>query len=268
VLPERSRLTDDTLLTAATCQGILDTGGADLQAIAARYVALFRAAPIPGIGAGTLKALRDLAAGAHWALAGVRGEHAAGSGAAMRAAPLAFVLDPTNDDDRRQLRDFSRITHHSDEAYAGALAVVGAIRKGCASDTLSKLFADVIDLVPDSAVRDRLEAVSSLDLEPQKVASRFGATGHVADAVPLALYIARHSAHQSLERLVLTTLRCGGDTDTIAALAAQIAGAHRGLTQADQQLLQRIDGAAAVIEVFRTFSKAAAWYPATSTRRT
>ena len=52
------------------------------------------------LGSSTLKALRDLAAGAHWELAGARGEYAAGTGAAMRIAPLAFLLEPGSAADR------------------------------------------------------------------------------------------------------------------------------------------------------------------------
>ena len=44
-------------------------------------------------------------------------------GAAMRLAPLAFVLDSDRDDDRRTIRDVCRITHRNDEAYVGGLAI-------------------------------------------------------------------------------------------------------------------------------------------------
>ena len=39
-----------------------------------------------------------------------------------------FVLDPTLEQNRTAIRDVSRITHHSDEAYVGALAVAIAVR--------------------------------------------------------------------------------------------------------------------------------------------
>jgi hypothetical protein len=38
------------------------------------------------------------------------------------------VLDPRSDSARRKIRDVARITHRNDEAYAGAVAVVAAIR--------------------------------------------------------------------------------------------------------------------------------------------
>ena len=98
------------------------------SSVAESFRAWFEVGRLRGLGSSTLKALRDLAAGAHWGLAGARGEYAAGAGAAMRIAPLAFLLDPCSVDDRVVVRDVARITHHSDEAYAGALAVMVAVR--------------------------------------------------------------------------------------------------------------------------------------------
>tara|TARA_R110002072_G_scaffold196569_1_gene353958 strand:+ start:78 stop:344 length:267 start_codon:yes stop_codon:yes gene_type:complete len=46
------------------------------------------------------------------------GERSAGSGAAMRIAPLAFCCDPGDFDERRDLRDVCRITYKHDEAVA------------------------------------------------------------------------------------------------------------------------------------------------------
>ena len=45
----------------------------------------------------------------------------------MRIAPLAFFLDPEDAGDRQLIRDVCRITHHNEEAYVGALAVVTAV---------------------------------------------------------------------------------------------------------------------------------------------
>ena len=129
-VPERGDLSvsDDTQLTLATCEAIADLGRVEPGEVAAAFVRWFRARAITGVGSSTLKALRDLEAGAHWALSGARGERAAGNGAAMRIAPLAFLLDPADPGQRVIVRDVCRITHPSDEAYLGALAVMIALR--------------------------------------------------------------------------------------------------------------------------------------------
>jgi ADP-ribosyl-[dinitrogen reductase] hydrolase len=121
-------ISDDSQLTLAACESIIKAGEVSPEHIAAQFLLWHRARRLTGLGSSTLKALRDLDAGAHWALAGARGEMSAGNGAAMRIAPLAFHLDPANAAHRQTIRDVCRITHHHEEAYVGALAIVAAIR--------------------------------------------------------------------------------------------------------------------------------------------
>ncbi|MEM7356897.1 MAG: ADP-ribosylglycohydrolase family protein, partial [Acidobacteriota bacterium] len=188
-------LSDDTQLSLATCEAIRNRGAVDPEAIAATFLEWFRARRLSGIGASTYQALNSLAAGSHWALAGRKGEKSAGNGAAMRIAPLAFFCDPTSAEDRVLIRDVCRITHHNDEAYVGALAVLLAMREILADGDSSRelLTRRVVRDLPDTRVRDQLLAVSELDpaTEIPEVAERFGSTGWVVHTVPLALFAAQ-----------------------------------------------------------------------------
>jgi ADP-ribosyl-[dinitrogen reductase] hydrolase len=116
-LPARLFVTDDTQLTIATCEAIIATRTVAPEPIARRFACWFRERRITGIGSSTLKALTELNAGVHWAMAGAGGERSAGNGAAMRIAPVAFFLDPDVDAHRRTVRDICRLTHCNDEAY-------------------------------------------------------------------------------------------------------------------------------------------------------
>jgi poly(ADP-ribose) glycohydrolase ARH3 len=164
----------------------------------------------------------------------------------MRAAPLAFFLDPRCEADRRTIRDVSRITHHSDEAYVGSLAIVVAIRHcstlGAVPDAL---LSTVAAELPDTAVRDRILEIAGST--PEQVASKFGASGHVVDAVPLSLQLV--TAHRaSSAQVIRAAISLGGDTDTIAALAAQILGATGVEPPAD--LLARIPATQDALAIF------------------
>src|SRR5579863_3143292 len=64
------RLSDDTQLTLATCEAIVAAGQTAPERIAAEFAALFQQRRLVGLGASTFKALEELAAGSHWALAG------------------------------------------------------------------------------------------------------------------------------------------------------------------------------------------------------
>jgi ADP-ribosylglycohydrolase len=236
-------ISDDTQLTLATCESIIELGRVSPEHIASRFVEWHRARRITGMGSSTLKALRDLDAGAHWALAGARGERSAGNGAAMRIAPLAFHLDPALAQDRQTIRDVCRITHHNEEAYAGALVIAIAIRSlAFGQISPSDLFQTTIKDLPDSRVRDRILALSSLrdDQSVAEVGSEFGASGYVVDSVPLALYAARSIDGSSLDDVLRNTIEAGGDTDTIASMTGQIAGAWMGLTRIQPELIDML----------------------------
>jgi ADP-ribosylglycohydrolase len=231
-------ISDDTQLTLATCESIIEIGCVDPEHVAARLVAWFREGRCTGIGASTLKALRDLDAGAHWALAGARGEYSCGNGAAMRIAPLAFHLDPEDFGDHQVLRDVCRITHHHEEAYVGALSIIAAIRCPSHEDLLSSVHAKL----PDSRVRDRIAEIIDLSetQEVSDVARRFGASGYVVESVPLALFAAQSIAGLSLEEHLRITIEAGGDTDTIASITGQIVGSRIGVSRIPVDLLHRV----------------------------
>ena len=251
-------VSDDTQLTLATCEAIIEAGKISPEHIANRFVQLYRARRITGMGAGTLKALRDLDAGLHWALAGSKGEMSAGNGAAMRIAPLAFHLDPGLVEDRQTIRDVCRITHHNEEAYAGSLAIVAAIRSLTFDDSVSPttLLTNVSQYLPDSRVRDRILALSALkdDRSAADVAKEFGSSGYVVESVPLALYAAQFINRQPLDVLLRGVIEAGGDTDTIASMTGQIAGAWIGASQIPRDVIELLPDSSHIEKVASEFA--------------
>jgi len=239
------RLSDDTQLTLATCEAIASRNGSvDPSVIAERFANWHRARRITGMGSNTLKALTELVAGGHWALVGGKGERAASNGAAMRAAPLAFCLDPNNDVERRTIRDVSRITHRHEEAYAGALAVVVAVRAAARGhwDGSNDLLRLVVESMPDTQTRDRLAAMSEIDEELPllEIARRFGCSGFVAESVPLALCGASRIRSLNFKAVLVELIACGGDTDTNASMAGQVVGALIGRNRLPEEMIARI----------------------------
>lgn len=251
-------ITDDTQLTLATCEAISLSGGVDPETVARKMAAWYRAGRVMRLGSSTLKALRELSQGGHWALCGRRGEMAAGCGPATRAAPLAFWLDPAVADDRQRIRDLARITHHSDEAYAGALAVIGAVRAavygGWRGDP--DLSAFVSPLLPDTRVRDRLAelSASSRTQSLNELAEEYGSSGYVVEAVPLALCAAERMVRDGFGIVLRELVLAGGDTDSIAAIAGQVAGAAVGVDGIPAELMARIPGFAEIDRIAADFT--------------
>lgn len=259
VVPDEQcwKLSDDTQLTLATCEAIISAGRVDPEGIAAKFGEGHRRRRFSGVGASTLKALTELAAGGHWALVGRRGEHAAGNGAAMRIAPLAFLCSPDDEEGRQSIRDVCRITHHHDEAYAGALAVVAAIRAAWSGVwPANPAILDVVGAVlPDTAVRDRLcEVAACRKLSLTEVGRQFGTSGHVVDSVPFAIAAAER-VEQGFDRVLMELVGCGGDTDTIASIAGQIMGATLGIERLPAIWVSRLRGEPGLLATAKRFAE-------------
>jgi len=219
-------VTDDTQLTLATCEAISNTE-VSAEKVAASFLLWFNAGKLTGLGASTLKAMRELRVGGHWALVGRSGEYAAGNGAAMRIAPLAFK-DRVN---RQTLHDVCSITHKNDEAYAGALAIYDAVRKALTGEWTGE--ADLIDKIiedlPDMLVKDRLIELAGMNhLSILEVGQKFRPGAYVVDSVPFAIFAAQKIKRSEVKSIFGDLIRVGGDTDTICSMAGQIMGTLLG----------------------------------------
>ena len=227
--PTSGALTDDTVFTVATARAIADSGLAQPEQIAGYMLRAFQEG-VAGIGSSTLGAMQALAAGQHWALSGISGDRAAGNGAAMRIAPLAFVLDPSDDGARQLILDTARITHRNDEAVTGALALVIGIRLALENhnDGPSSL-ARIAGMLPDTRVRDAIVAASDYGPKSaQAAADELGSSGHVSESVPLSLFLGLSECESAVVRIESAVI-AADDADTVGSMVGQLLGAagHR-----------------------------------------
>lgn len=232
--------TDDTQLTLATLESIVADKGVFPEKIAQRFLEWYQAKRLVGLGSATLQALQGLQIGGHWALVGRSGEFAAGNGAAMRIAPLAFLVDPVWD--RTLIKDVCNITHKNDEAYVGALAVLLAIHFITTDrwQTNEVLWNYLVQELPDTKVRDAIQLASQFpDMSIELFATNFGNSGYVVETVSLALFAASKVKTIGFEAMLQAIIRAGGDTDTIASIAGQLAGAWLGLDGLPENLLAK-----------------------------
>ncbi|MEO8404349.1 MAG: ADP-ribosylglycohydrolase family protein, partial [Chitinophagaceae bacterium] len=231
-------ITDDTQLTLATCEAIAENTIITPEILANKFVQYYKRKKLSGLGASTLKALRELEVGGHWSLVGRTGEYAAGNGAAMRIAPFAFKKAVS----REEIRDFCRITHRNDEAYTGALAVVLAIRAiihNVWTDDMNLLDIIISDL-PDTRTRDRLMEINQLHPNSITEVAKLGTSGYAPDSIPLAIFAASQIKKTSFESILSEVIAAGGDTDTNASLTGQIAGSFLTLEQLPPNLMEKL----------------------------
>ncbi|MCB9261272.1 MAG: ADP-ribosylglycohydrolase family protein [Flavobacteriales bacterium] len=230
------QITDDTQLTLATIEAMIEDEEANPESIAKMFLKFYQQRKISGIGASTLKSLTELNHGIHWSYVGRSGEYAAGNGAAMRIAPIAFKENITDS----KIKNICKITHNNDEAYIGARCVIIAIREILKGHWTGEtnLIDLVIDQIPDTRVRDRLIEIK--DIKSLKEIGQIGNNGYVVNSVPLAIAAANQVKEKGIEKMYLQLIEIGGDTDTNCSIAGQIAGTFIGQKGIPDKLINKL----------------------------
>ena len=233
-------ISDDTQLTLATCEAIYNSIETKPEKVAERLLYWYNHKKLIGLGSSTLKALRELQVGGHWALVGRSGEYAAGNGAAMRIAPLAFKKYIT----KLTLKDICAITHRNDEAYSGALAIYYSVKT--AIDGIWKgdygLMNYIIEKIPDTRVRDRfIKFIPLQKLSISEIGKLYKSSGYVVDSVPLAVFAAQKINEFDYKTIISELIKLGGDTDTVCSMFGQIAGSLYGTKIISDDLMYRFE---------------------------
>lgn len=197
---DRCRFTDDTVLSCAVAEHLLD--GAPLVDL---FRAYFRRYPHAGYGGAFFR----------WAESASREPYYSfGNGSAMRVSPVGFASDALDDAIEHAGRT-AAVTHDHPEGIKGAQAVAAAIvlaRAGRGKD----------------AIRDVLAARFGYDLdEPlESIRPRYAFDVTCQGSVPQAIRAFLESA--DFEGAVRNAVSLGGDSDTQACIAGGIAQAYYG----------------------------------------
>jgi len=120
----------------------------------------------------------------------------------------------------------------------------------------------VVEVLPDTQVRDRLAALTEIGKETPllEIARRFGCSGYVAESVPLALCGASRIRSLDFKTVLIDLIACGGDTDTNASIAGQVAGALIGRARLPEDLIDRTPDRDAVEAVASAFAESLNFY--------
>ena len=225
----RGTYTDDTQMMIALAESLLAHGGVDEDALGRAFLAAYDSRR--GYGSGTRSVLTLLSEGVPVAEAAERaregGGGAPGNGAAMRQAPVAVRYAGDSVSLLDAATRTARVTHaHAvsiDAARTQAAAIAGALRD---EDALAAARA----VAAAEELRRGLAEAARLLVEdrpsPRTVATVLGNGSAAHQSVPTAIFAA--VAHDDFQEAVAFAVRCGGDTDTIAAMTGAIAGARSG----------------------------------------
>ena len=230
---------DDTEHTAFTLQALKQSSG-DIrlfQTLMVKHLRRWFLTLPPGIGLSTLKSCIKLCIGISSKRSGV---FSAGNGPAMRAAIVGAVLNDI-DSIATHIKVSTQITHTDPKAEIGAFAIALAahLAKTEKQITFHHYQQCLVDFYQNKSqdVEEFLTLIEKIgvSLQRQDSTEQFamhlglakGVSGFVYHTVPVALY--GWLKHQGNFKLTLNSIiACGGDTDTVAAIAGGIAGIQVG----------------------------------------
>jgi ADP-ribosylglycohydrolase len=244
--------TDDTKMMLCHARSIVRCGCFDLEDTASEFIAWFESNDWRGIGRATYESICRLISGVSPLDSGMKGDMAAGNGAAMRIAPIG-LLDCR---DSGRLRADSRvavaITHDNPEAIAGceavAYAVALAARGGLDPDSL---IPDTTGFIGPCAVAERLHLAARFleaGMEVEEALARLGTSGYVVETVASAFFCFLRTP-ADFEETVSRAVGGGLDADTTGAIAGALSGAYNGLDAIPDRWREGVEGADEILDL-------------------
>lgn len=239
---------DDTQMSLMVAESLILNHGFNPDDLAERYVDWMVSGRARGYGKTTLLAVQNLRNGKHWSESGVPGSY--GNGTAMRAAPFGVYFRNDIQSLIAIAKIDSAITHASEEAEAGAIAIALASAYAVNGDK-EGLLDELWQLLPDSKVRSTVYSLDSLVdspyITPEQALRVIGTKGDVRQTVPAALYC--FLKFDNYHDAVLASIKAGGDTDTTAAIVGALFGAKLGVQGINQELVKAVEESDRLIEL-------------------
>lgn len=207
---EKCRFTDDTVLTAAVCQALMESNTVDPNELARnvrlRLQEFGRLYPYAGYGASFMEWIDSI--GLPY--------NSYGNGAGMRVAPVAWVASTV--EEVFQLSDVvTGVTHNHPEGLKGARAIALAVFLARQGNSKEKIRQNI------------QRRFYSLDFTIDEIKDVYIPSVTCQGTVPQAIEAFLEA--DDFESAIRSAVSLGGDTDTLASMTGAIAEAYYGVPQ-------------------------------------
>lgn len=227
------RWTDDTQMSVDVAESLVQKGVVDPDDLALRFAAGYRWSR--GYGPGAARLLKRIARGADWRQANrsVYPDGSFGNGGAMRAPVVGLFYADRIDELAGAARLSAGVTHAHPLGMEGAVLVATAT-------ALAARGTRPLDVLRGAASQCKLEpfvaklgvATTWLQSEDEppatEVSRRLGNGIAASESCATAIYIALRFMDRPFADLLGFVVGCGGDVDTIGAMAGAVWGAANG----------------------------------------
>lgn len=268
--------TDDTQLTLAVAEGLIEAKGFDLDIQIKHHIDSYKNYGTVGWGYSTKSAVRNLANNVPWNEAAAtpvdgKGE---GNGVAMKVAPLALLApDPFQSDSQfyKDIANLCKMTHDSSLVYSSSLAHIFGLKYCLNGDRFnSNVVQHICEFITDNIVN--VEVNTSLDnffklnnqlqndeflcrindamqipMFIEEAIERFGGgTCYCLNSIPFSYYFFAKNPHDI--RSMYEAASGGGDTDSNASMVGALLGALNGEEIFPKNLVDELDQKDMILE--------------------
>jgi ADP-ribosyl-[dinitrogen reductase] hydrolase len=230
---------DDTIMQICVAESLIENSGFNPDHLSKKYVDVITSNPNRGYGGTTKLAISSLANNKHWSESGVNGSF--GNGTAMRAPPFGIYF-------RNDLKSLipavkidSAITHVSDDAEAGALAIAIAAYYAVNKD-VSNLVDKICEFLPDCKTKSNIQKIKDLNIKksnPILVFKALGTSANVSESVPSTLYA--FLKFDNYMDGVIAIIKAGRDTDSNACMLGSLFAARDGCSSIPSHLINDVE---------------------------
>lgn len=240
------RWTDDTQMTLDVIETYLDTGALDPDSLAQQFAQSYRWSR--GYGPGAAKVLRRIATGMPWPAASrsVYPQGSFGNGAAMRAPIFGVIFSDRPEELRTAVEQTARITHGHPLAIVGAELIAVATACLFHGERDPSSLQQTLGAVDAAEYAQRLATAfawlnSNREVAPREVVRSLGNGITAPASCVTALYLSLRFLDQPFPEMLRFIATCGGDADTIGAMAGALWGTANGYSALPAEWLHRLE---------------------------
>lgn len=252
----KKRWTDDTQMSLDVAESLIVKGRVDAADLATRFAKSYRWNR--GYGPGSTKVLARIAAGCDWRKANlsVYPDGSLGNGGAMRAPVLGLVFSDSTAQLLRAIRLSTSVTHSNPLAVEGAILVALATAAALNVDDRLDLLRRLHKLPVSIAFLERIRLAefwlqSAEDPSAEVVGLALGNGTQSTESSVTAIYIAARFLWRPFGEMLDFVAACGGDVDTIGAMAGAIWGAANGASSLPNSMIESLEQATRIRRVSR-----------------
>jgi ADP-ribosylglycohydrolase len=246
--------TDDTQLTLAVAESIIESSGVHVPDIAHHHVLAYTDSTL-GWGNSTREAIERIIAGVEPTRAGYTDipKRGVGNGVAMKAGPIGIHAALENQSVTKHMEDFTLLTHHTNMAVSSGAAWAAAIEYLLMTESYSPIY--LASAVHKAAIWGATKGLVKADDDilsrmtelyrfrhfknPDTIINSFGGgSPYVYDSLPFALMFFMQDPHSI--GTGFRTLQAGGDADTTTSMVMSALGVLNGNGIFPPDLIKRV----------------------------